>query len=265
MVTTTTSMATTTPDVGYSVLLPTYEERENLPLIVWLLVRALAALPGSPTYEILIIDDNSPDGTFEIAKDLATRVFAVESNKQGFPIIRPLWRPGKLGLGSAYVFGLREAKGEFVIILDADMSHHPDDIAAMVQRQAADNCDIVTGSRYCYSTGPRGGVCGWDLKRKLTSRVANYIATVLLRPGDLTDLTGSFRLYRRSALESIIHKVQSKGYTFQMEIMIRAIDAGMSFGEVPITFVDRLYGESKLGGAEVINYLKGLFFLFWTT
>lgn len=120
--------------------------------------------------------------------------------------------------------------------------------------------DIVTGTRYAHG----GGVHGWDLRRKLTSRGANYLASVLLRPG-ISDLTGSFRLYKKEALSRIISVTKSKGYVFQMEMMIRARQFNYTIGEVPITFVDRVFGESKLGADEIAMYLKGVFNLFLTT
>ena len=123
----------------------------------------------------------------------------------------------------------------------------------------ADGLDVVTGTRYV----PGGGVAGWDARRKLTSRGANFLAAVLLAPG-VSDLTGSFRLYRRTALEALVAQVRSKGYVFQMEIIVRAKAMGLRVGEVPITFVDRVFGASKLGGAEIVAYLKGLVHLFFT-
>lgn len=119
--------------------------------------------------------------------------------------------------------------------------------------------DVVTGTRYAKG----GGVAGWDLRRKLTSKVANFLAACLLNPG-VSDLTGSFRLYTRKALEKLVKQCTSKGYVFQMEIIVRAKAGGMAVGEVPITFVDRVFGSSKLGGAEIVAYLKGLFHLFLT-
>ena len=106
-------------------------------------------------------------------------------------------------------------------------------------------------------------VYGWDFRRKLTSRVANYLAQVLLNPG-ASDLTGSFRLYKRGALENIMKRMEGKGYVFQMEVIVRAKQLGYTVGEVPITFVDRIYGESKLGAGEIVAYLKGLVNLFAT-
>ena len=118
---------------------------------------------------------------------------------------------------------------------------------------------MVTGTRYVRG----GGVSGWDTRRKLTSRVANYLAHVLLNPG-VSDLTGSYRLYRKETMLTIVNKVKSKGYVFQMETMVRCKKHGLHVREVPISFVDRVYGSSKLGGAEIVGYLKGLIRLFLT-
>lgn len=130
----------------------------------------------------------------------------------------------------------------------------------MVSIQRETDADIVTGTRYASRGEIRGGVYGWDLFRKFTSRTANLIADVMLMPG-VSDLTGSFRLYRKSVLEKVINSTQSKGYSFQMEMMVRAKTMGFRVAECPITFVDRLYGESKLGGSEIVEYLKGVFSL----
>lgn len=231
----------------YSVLLPTYNERENLPLITWLLVREFEKV--GEDFEIVIVEDSSPDGTLEVAEQLQALY--------GEERIVILSRKGKLGLGSAYMDGLKKASGTHIILMDADLSHHPKFIAAFIAAQRDSGADIVTGTRYRGG----GGVAGWDLRRKLTSRVANYLAHVLLNL-EISDLTGSFRLYTRGALEGIMAKMESRGYVFQMEVAVRAKQLGLTFAEVPITFVDRIYGESKLGAGEIVQYLKGLFGLF---
>jgi len=129
------------------------------------------------------------------------------------------------------------------------------------------NLDIVTGTRYSSHSKPSlegtapGGVYGWDLKRKLVSRGANFLADTVLSPG-VSDLTGSFRLYRLPVLRHIITVTQSKGYVFQMEMMVRARSLGYTVGEIPITFVDRIFGESKLGAGEIVGYAKGVWQLF---
>lgn len=139
--------------------------------------------------------------------------------------------------------------------MDADFSHHPEAIPEFIAKQKSQDYDIVTGTRYAGD----GGVFGWDFKRKLISRGANFLASVVLRP-HVSDLTGSFRLYKTDVLRKIIDVTQSKGYVFQMEMMVRAKAMGFTVGEVPISFVDRLYGESKLGGDEIVQYAKGV----WT-
>lgn len=192
----------------------------------------------------MIVDDGSPDGTQEVARQL------VAAYK---PHVVLKTRAGKLGLGTAYVHGLQFATGNFVVIMDADFSHHPKFIPRMIELQRTRDYDIVTGTRYAGD----GGVYGWDLKRKLVSRGANLIADTVLRPG-VSDLTGSFRLYKKSVLQKVIASTESKGYTFQMEMMVRAKAMGCTVAEVPISFVDRVYGESKLGGQEIVEYAKGV-------
>ncbi|SPO03985.1 probable dolichyl-phosphate beta-D-mannosyltransferase [Cephalotrichum gorgonifer] len=226
----------------YSVILPTYNERRNLPIVAWLLNKTFTE--ENLDWELIIVDDGSPDGTQDVAKQL------VEVYKPHV-VLKP--RAGKLGLGTAYVHGLKFVTGNFVIIMDADFSHHPKFIPQMVKRQKEADYDIVTGTRYAGD----GGVYGWDLKRKLVSRGANLFADTVLRPG-VSDLTGSFRLYKKSVLEKVISSTESKGYSFQMEMMVRAKAMGYTVAEVPISFVDRVYGESKLGGDEIVGYVKGV-------
>jgi len=174
--------------------------------------------------------------------------------------------------------------------MDADLSHHPKFIPVMAAvMRSGDGFDVVTGTRYAASASPRvayaavrtaagdaaatatdghtrldapGGVFGWDLRRKLVSRGANVLADVALAPG-VSDLTGSFRLYRRELLERVVRDTKAKGYTFQMEMMVRARALGARVAEVPISFVDRVYGESKLGGHEIVEYAKGIVGLWW--
>ncbi|WWC61159.1 uncharacterized protein I303_103739 [Kwoniella dejecticola CBS 10117] len=261
------SLAASTAPSGadkYSVILPTYNERKNLPVIVWLLAKTFES--KGIQWEIIVVDDASPDGTQEVAKQLAG-IYGEDK-----VVLKP--RAGKLGLGTAYVHGLNFVTGNFVIIMDADFSHHPKFIPEMIKLQKLHNLDIVTGTRYSANPSPKptssspsiglgpGGVYGWDLKRKLVSRGANYLADTVLRPG-VSDLTGSFRLYRKNAIQDIISRCTSKGYVFQMEIIVRARSLGYTVGEVPITFVDRIYGESKLSGNEIVGYAKGVVNLWW--
>ncbi|KAG9122212.1 dolichol-P-mannose synthesis [Ceratobasidium sp. 392] len=246
----------------YSVILPTYNERKNLPVIVWLLAKTFTEHQIS--WEIIIVDDASPDGTQDVARQLQ-KVYG-----EDHVLLKP--RAGKLGLGTAYIYGLNFCTGDFVIIMDADFSHHPKFIPEFIKHvlQQAHNLDIVTGTRYRSTSTPAmpggvpvtpGGVHGWDLKRKLVSRGANFLADTVLNPG-VSDLTGSFRLYRKHVLKHIIELVISRGYVFQMEMMVRARALGYTVGEVPITFVDRIFGESKLGADEIVGYAKGVWALF---
>ena len=205
-----------------------------------------------------------------------------------------LKRPGKLGLGTAYIDGLKLATGDFVVLMDADLSHHvrgargrpagpapasplhtprpapshaappapapppqPKFIPQMIAKQREGGFDIVSGTRY----EGDGGVQGWDLKRKLISRGANFVSTLLLTPG-ASDLTGSFRLYKRDVLAAIMPRVKSRGYVFQMEVIVVARALGFTIGEVPITFVDRRYGSSKMDSGEIVQFLAGLWRLF---
>ncbi|XP_071649781.1 dolichol-phosphate mannosyltransferase subunit 1 [Temnothorax longispinosus] len=234
----------------YSILLPTYNEVENLPIIIWLIVKYMEE--SELAYEIIVIDDGSPDGTLDMAKQLQ-RVYGEDKI-----VLKP--REKKLGLGTAYMHGIKYATGNFIVIMDADLSHHPKFIPKMAELQRYLELDIVSGTRYAQG----GGVYGWDFRRKLVSRGANFLTQILLRPG-ASDLTGSFRLYKKDVLEKLIQSCVSKGYVFQMEMIVRARQFNYTIGEVPITFVDRVYGQSKLGGSEVVQFVKGLLYLFATT
>ncbi|XP_018316986.1 probable dolichol-phosphate mannosyltransferase [Mycetomoellerius zeteki] len=234
----------------YSILLPTYNEVENLPIIIWLIVKYMEE--SELAYEIIVIDDGSPDGTLNMAKQLQ-RVYGDDKI-----ILKP--REKKLGLGTAYMHGIKYATGNFIVIMDADLSHHPKFIPKMAELQRYLNLDVVSGTRYAQG----GGVYGWDFKRKLVSRGANFLTQILLRPG-ASDLTGSFRLYKKDVLEKLIQSCVSKGYVFQMEMIVRVRQFNYTIGEVPITFIDRVYGQSKLGGSEIFQFAKGLLYLFATT
>lgn len=144
----------------YSVLLPTFNERQNLPIITYLLYKHLEPVTNG-RWEVVVVDDNSPDGTEQVAWELQ-RIFGNEH-------IQVKSRKQKLGLGSAYRFAMKYARGDFIIIMDADLSHHPEAIVQMINTQKITNCDIVSGTRYA----KKGAVYGWDLKRKLTRYVLN--------------------------------------------------------------------------------------------
>jgi len=231
----------------YSVILPTYNEKENLPVITFLLMEM--AEQNKLDFEVIIVDDNSPDGTGDIAKKL----------QKHYPgKIQLLQRPGKLGLGTAYIDGMKLCTGDFVVIMDADFSHHPKYLPEFIKKQKETGADIVTGSRYRRG----GGVYGWDLYRKMSSRVGNFIAGFSLGL-HTSDLTGSFRLYKKEVLQVVISDIISKGYAFQMEIVARAQHKGYKIAEVPIVFVDRIFGDSKFGAEEIATFLSSVWKLLW--
>lgn len=214
------------------VVIPTYNERENLPLII-AGVRAAA-----PEVHILVADDNSPDGTGEVADGLAANDLAVQV----------LHRANKAGLGAAYLEAFQWAKDnnyDVVVEMDADGSHSPTDLVKILA--ALTNSDVVLGSRWIKG----GRVVNWPKSREMLSRGGN-IYTRLWLGIPLRDATGGFRAYRMSALNSLdISKVESQGYCFQVDMAWRALRAGLRVTEVPITFLEREIGESKMNQAIV--------------
>jgi dolichol-phosphate mannosyltransferase len=212
--------------------MPTYNESANLEAVVEATSAELDRLAGE-RYRILIVDDNSPDGTGEIADGLAERNAAVEV----------LHRPVKAGLGPAYLAGFEYvlARGaEFVFEMDADFSHDPRYLGDLLQ--AAQSADVVLGSRYVAG----GGVRDWGLVRRLISRGGGVYARMILGV-DVEDLTGGFKCIRRQVLESIdLPSLRAAGYVFQIEVTYRAILAGFTVKEVPIVFSDRTRGASKM-------------------
>ena len=215
---------------GAVVCLPTYNERENLEAML----RAL----GNKDLHVLVVDDNSPDGTGELADKLAEEL----------DYVSVLHRPGKEGLGPAYLAGFRRAlaeDAELVLEMDCDFSHNPADVPRLVA--AAADADLVLGSRYVEG----GGVRNWGLLRRIISAGGSWYARVLLG-APVHDLTGGFKCYRRAVLEAIdLDAIHSKGYAFQIETTYRALRAGFRVVEVPITFVDREAGGSKMSKAIV--------------
>jgi dolichol-phosphate mannosyltransferase len=216
--------------VKITVILPTYNEAENLPK----LVPALFA-QGLPDLKLLIVDDLSPDGTGEIAEELAAQ----------YPgRIEVMHREGPRGLGRAYVAGFKhvlESDAEVIGQMDTDFSHPPERLPELVEQ--LDSCDLALGSRYI----PGGGVDErWPIWRKALSRWGNFYArTILGLP--IRDVTGAYRLWRRDLLASIpFENVVSNGYIFLVEILHLANKQGARFGEVPIYFADRKWGQSKM-------------------
>ena len=212
------------------VIIPTYNEKDNISLII------PAALAQDPCLEVLIVDDGSPDGTGDIVEKMAA-----ENAK-----VHLLRRPGKMGLGSAYVAGFRwalERDFERVFEMDADFSHNPEDLPRFLA--AAEEADLVLGSRY---NEKKLGVVNWDWKRLLLSYFAN-LYTRIVTGLPVKDATGGFKCFRRSALESLdLSNMKSDGYCFQIETTFKIWKKGLRVKESPIVFTDRIRGVSKMSG-----------------
>jgi dolichol-phosphate mannosyltransferase len=223
-----------------TVVIPTYNERENLPEMV----RSLFALP-IPGLQLLVVDDNSPDGTGAIADRLAAEVNR-RPEYVGAPCMRVLHRQGKGGLGTAYVAGMTRALQEgadFVLQMDADFSHSPAYIPAMLGVLQATNADVVIGSRYV----PGGSLDeGWGAGRRFLSWWANLYSRAILGLR-IRDMTAGFKLWRRDALLDLnLENVRSNGYSFQVEMAYLCEKRGYRIIEIPIHFEDRRIGQSKL-------------------
>jgi dolichol-phosphate mannosyltransferase len=217
-----------------AVIIPTYNERENLESIT-------SRIRGSvPEADLLIVDDNSPDGTGELADKLAA----------GDQQIHVLHRPGKSGLGAAYIagFGWALERGyDAMVEMDADGSHEPQDLPRLLA--ALQDADAVIGSRWV----PGGTVRNWPKSREALSRGANTYARIMLRL-PVHDTTAGFRAYRAQTLRAIgLDSVRSQGYCFQIDLTLRAISAGLTVVEVPITFVDRMKGASKMSRGVMVE------------
>lgn len=238
------SRLTTTPSSGPDaaetlrtlVIIPTYNEAENLE---WITGRLRDA---APEVDILIADDNSPDGTGQIADRLA------ESD----PKLHVMHRPGKQGLGAAYLAGFYwglERDYDALVEMDCDGSHKPEDLPRLLER--APEAGLVIGSRYV----PGGGVVNWPLYRQLISR-GGSLWTRLMLGLKVKDCTGGFRVFRRETLEGIgLDEVASAGYCFQVDLLWRTLKSGFSVVEVPITFIERERGNSKMSKAIFLEAL----------
>jgi dolichol-phosphate mannosyltransferase len=215
------------------VVLPTYQEALNLPLIV----AALFDLPLAGL-RLLVVDDNSPDGTGQVAEELADRY--------GRNRLSVLHRSAKEGLGRAYVDGMSRAVSagaDFVVQMDSDLSHGPQYLPQMLGTLLSANADLVIGSRYVVGASVDAE---WPWYRKALSGFANTYVRLLLQLG-IQDVTAGYKLWRASALESIdLHSIRSQGYSFQVEMNYRCIRQGLKVIELPIHFTDRTEGKSKI-------------------
>jgi dolichol-phosphate mannosyltransferase len=216
------------------VIVPTFNERENLPVLT-------RQLMEYPEVRMLVVDDNSPDGTGALADDLARE----------FPgRIEVMHRTARPGLGRSYIDGIRSVLDRPVDVIcqmDCDLSHDPRHLRDLVA--ASEHADVVIGSRYV----PGGAIVNWPLRRKLLSRFANTYIRLVTR---LTphDCTSGYRCWRRQALASLpLGQFEADGYSFLVEMLFAASAAGLTFAEVPITFVERRQGESKLSNAVLVE------------
>lgn len=220
------------------VIIPTYNERENLPAM------EKALREEAPGTHLLVVDDGSPDGTGTIADDLV-------ASRPGE--VHVLHRTGKLGLGTAYLAGFKKALAlgyDVVVQMDCDFSHEPSAVPVLV-KTLLDGNDLVLGSRYV----PGGGTVNWGVGRKIISKGGSaYARTVLGLP--YRDLTGGFKCWSRATLEAIpLDEVNAQGYGFQIEMTYRAHKMGKKIREVPITFADRRVGQSKMSKRIVLEAL----------
>ena len=222
------------------VVVPTYDERDNLEPLLTRLHEAV------PDVDVLVVDDGSPDGTGELADKLAA----------ADPRVRVLHRPGKAGLGAAYLAGFAIALDgpyEVVVEMDADGSHAPEDLPALLAAlsggDGGEGADVVLGSRYV-----RGGqVLNWPAYRNWISRGGNLYSRLALGVS-IRDITGGYRVFRREVLEALpLREVESQGYCFQVDLAWRAVQAGFRVVEVPITFTERERGASKMSHAIVVE------------
>lgn len=227
----------------YNVIVPTYNERENIRTLLLMLCEVLGS-EGEP-FRIVVVDDNSPDETCDVVRAM---------DLQNVHVVQ---REKKLGLGTAYRAALEHCDYPFTVVMDADLSHDPRYIRDMIEMQKK-GADVVAGTRYC-----GGGVYGWSLRRKIISHGANNVARIALGISN-SDVTGSYRLYRTEVFRLLVEKSVSTGYSFQMELLYLAVRHGFAVAECPIVFHDRMKGSSKLSGMEILLYLRTVAVLFFT-
>ncbi|CUS98930.1 dolichol-phosphate mannosyltransferase [Candidatus Kryptonium thompsonii] len=224
------------------VIIPTYNEAENIKELIPAILKQEALVPSSVKIDVLVVDDNSPDGTADVVKELKKKF----SGK-----VHLIEREGKLGLGTAYVEGFKFALKEgydFVFEMDADLSHDPKEIPNLL-KGALDSYDIVIGSRYSHGVS----VMNWPMRRVLLSYFANLYARKLTGV-PVKDLTSGFKCISRKVLEKIdLDKIRSNGYAFQIELTVKAYYKGLKIVEHPIIFVERRSGVSKMSKKIVLE------------
>lgn len=229
------------------VIIPTYNEKENIENII----RAVFNLPHS--FDVLVIDDGSPDGTAAIVKTL---------QKEFEGKLHMIERKGKLGLGTAYIFGFKwaiEHKYDFIFEMDADFSHNPEELLKLYDACANQGADVAIGSRYISGVN----VVNWPIGRVLMSYFASKYVRIVTGL-NIADTTAGFKCYRREVLETIdLDKIQFKGYAFQIEMKFTAYKCGFKIVEVPIIFINRVLGVSKMNGGIFGEAVLGVLQLKW--
>jgi dolichol-phosphate mannosyltransferase len=229
------------------VCLPTYDERDNIEPMI----RALGDVLDTTRDRVLVIDDGSPDGTGEIAERLASEL----------PWLEVLHRTAKEGIGRAYLAGFAralESDAQLVLEMDCDFSHDPADVVRLIAT-CEDGADVALGSRWVDG----GGTVNWGLPRRVISRGGSLYARLVLGVA-VRDLTGGFKCFRRIVLETIeLDAIAARGYGFQIEGTYRALRAGFRVVEIPITFVDRRVGQSKMSGGIVLEAMRQVPVLRW--
>ncbi|MHA1129352.1 MAG: polyprenol monophosphomannose synthase [Candidatus Helarchaeota archaeon] len=222
-----------------SIVIPTYNEIGNIQKMISNVQHVMEEF--NPNYEILIIDDNSPDGTGEAVKEIS----------KIYEKIKLIQRPDRAGLGDAYKVGFQHITGDIIFEMDADLSHDPIDIPKFVK--SLKKKDVIIGSRYIKG----GGNYNRSKSRIIISRIANILASFFFNL-QLTDCTSGYRAYKRKVVDTIIPHVNCQKYTFQVEMLEKAKMFGFSIGEVPISFRDRQKGKSKFNLGEINEFLKEL-------
>lgn len=221
-------------NVNVSIIVPTYNERENVTHLIKILHEVMTK--EGISYEVVVVDDNSPDGTAEAVRSISNRYN-----------VKLIVRPGKLGLASAVLEGLKAAKGSLLVVMDADLQHPPEVIPGML-RKVLSGCDIVIGSRYVKG----GRTPGWSMFRRIVSKAADLIAKILLpRTRGVKDTMSGYFILRREVIDGVT--LNPKGFKILLEILVKGRFKRVC--EYPIEFRARTWGKSKLGTSEVFNYL----------
>ncbi|MHA1249022.1 MAG: polyprenol monophosphomannose synthase [Candidatus Helarchaeota archaeon] len=222
-----------------SIVIPTYNEVDNLGLIIEKINHVMKTYKFN--FEIIIIDDNSPDGTGILADQLSKK----------YKNMKVIHRKEKTGLGDAYKSGFKEARGDIIFEIDCDLSHDPNDIPRFIT--AIKNYDVIVGSRYIKG----GRNANRSIFRILVSKIANILAATFFNL-KLSDCTSGFRAYRRNVITTIISRVNCQKYTFQVEMLEKAKKFNFKIGEIPIVFKERKRGKSKFNYTEIAEFFKVL-------